>query len=106
MSASPTIRRLMWGVAVACAALALGGCRKKPQPDLVIVSPHNKKIEAEFEQAFRAWHKEKFGSDVKLEWRDVGGTTTTTKYLLNQYARSDSSGIDVYFSSSARTTSC
>ena len=66
------IRRLVVGGAVACAALGLVGCRKKPQPDLVIVSPHNKKIEAEFERGFRAWHKANFGSDVKLQWRDVG----------------------------------
>ena len=84
-------------VALAMLLSAAGGCKKKTPPDLVIVSPHNKKIEAEFEAAFRAWHKQKFGTDLKLEWRDIGGTTSVTRFLLEQYKRSPSSGIDLYF---------
>ncbi len=83
--------------AVALLVLVACGCKKKAPPDLVIVSPHNKKIEAEFEAAFRAWHKQQFGADVKIEWRDIGGTTDVTRFLLEQYKRAPSSGIDLYF---------
>ncbi len=100
MAASRPCRRAL-AAALVCLAAAAGGCRKKPPAGLVLVSPHNKKIQAEFERAFRAWHQAKHGTDVTLEWRDVGGTTTTTKFLLNQYARSDRSGIDLYFGGGA-----
>ncbi len=86
---------------LAVAAALAGGCKKKTQAGLVIVSPHNKKIEAEFEAAFRAWHQEQFGQDVKIEWRDIGGTTLVTRFLIEQYKRSDSSGIDLYFGGGA-----
>jgi len=101
MRANPATWR--WALAGALlAAAGMAGCKKKAPADLVLVSPHNKKIEAEFERAFRAWHRAQFaGADVKFEWRDVGGTTTTTKYLLNQYGRGDTSGIDLYFGGGA-----
>ena len=86
--------------AVALLVLVACGCKKKAPPDLVIVSPHNKKIEAEFEAAFRAWHKQQFGADVKIEWRDIGGTTDVTRFLLEQYKRAPSSEIDLYFGGS------
>jgi ABC-type Fe3+ transport system substrate-binding protein len=76
-----------------CAA----GCRKKARADLVVISPHNPNIQREFEQAFRAWHKAEHGSGVTFEWREVGGTTSITRFLINQYEGSDTSGIDVYF---------
>lgn len=97
-------RTIMSAAAVVLAAgvmLSLGGCRKKASADLVIVSPHSKEIESEFEQAFRAWHKEKYGSDVAVEWRDVGGTSQITQYLVNQYDRAVTSDIDVYFGGGA-----
>ncbi len=83
--------------ALAVAAAAGPGCKKKADADLVLVSPHNKKIEAEFEQAFQAWHQQAFGTAPKLEWRDIGGTTSITHALLELYKHSDASGIDLYF---------
>ena len=95
MPAASRARRCIWLLLLLPALAA--GCRKKTTPDLIIVSPHNKKIEAEFDRAFRLWHQRHFGWDVKIQWRDVGGTTSTTRFLLNQYRRADTSGIDVYF---------
>jgi len=83
--------------ALAAVALAAGGCKKKVEADLVLVSPHSKQIEAEFERDFRAWHKEKFGADVTVQWVDVGGSTACTQYLIRRYGRADTSGIDLYF---------
>ena len=95
--------RFRWAAALmlALVGLVLPGCKKKVKHDLVIVSPHDKQIEAEFDRAFRAWHKEKFGKSVRIDWRDVGGTTSVTRFLLNQYASADSSGIDLYFGGGA-----
>lgn len=86
---------------LAAALAASGGCRKKPQADLALLSPHNKNIEQEFETGFRAWHRQAYGRDVRLEWRDVGGTTSATQFLVNTHARGGSSGIDVYFGGGA-----
>ncbi len=80
-----------------CGAWGPCGCRKEPPPDLVIVSPHHNNAQAEFEHAFRAWHRGRFGADVKIEWRGMGGTSAITRTLVNLYARADSSGIDLYF---------
>jgi ABC-type Fe3+ transport system substrate-binding protein len=88
--------RVMMAALVGLAALA-GGCHKKPQADLVLVSPHPKTVQDEFERAFRNWHKAKYGSDVTLEWRDLGGGSNVTKNLINQYATSPTSGVDINF---------
>ncbi|KKM00878.1 hypothetical protein LCGC14_1800050, partial [marine sediment metagenome] len=96
--------RACWTVCLAAAVAltgGLGGCRKKVQADLVIASPHNRHIETEFARAFSDWHKQQFGKAVSIEYRDVGGTTSTTQFLINQYAGSDTSGIDLYFGGGA-----
>ena len=88
--------------AVAAAALAtLGGCRKRVAYDLVVITPHNERIEREFELAFSAWHKEKFGKEIRIQWLKPGGGSTATQQLINQYANADTSGIDICFGSGA-----
>jgi len=113
-----TARTVLLGLVAAglFALAAAGGCSKKAEeadeaaplpsappesPELVLVSPHNREIEEEFERAFRLWHQRNHGSDVRFDWRDVGGTTTCTDFLISQYARSESSGVDVYFGGGA-----
>ena len=104
-------------------ALATTGCRKKepgaasarraavdqrvqakwnkplaelPSVRLIAISPHNSNIKNEFEWAFSLYHAERFGSNVDIEWRDVGGGSgTILHYLRNVYTRSESSGIDI-----------
>jgi len=82
-------------------AFGSAGCKKKVSADLVIISPHNKKIQVEFERAFRNWHRRRFGADVKVQWRDLGGTSTIRRYLIAQYERASTSGIDVFFGGGA-----
>jgi len=68
----------------------------EPREKLVLVSPHNDNIEEEFGEAFRQWHKARYGSDVELVWRDVGGGgSKIVEYLTNVYERSDTSEIDI-----------
>ena len=55
-------------------------------PVLVIVTPHNEAIRYEFEHAFSKWHQQRYGKPVKIEWRVIGGTTETMRYLASEYA--------------------
>ena len=67
-----------------------------PSVRLIAISPHNSNIKNEFEWAFSLYHAERFGSNVDIEWRDVGGGSgTILHYLRNVYTRSESSGIDI-----------
>ncbi len=61
---------------------------RKDDPVLVIVSPHNEAIRYEFAVGFSKWHEAKFGKPVKIDWRNVGGTTEITRYLLAEFTNS------------------
>ncbi len=52
---------------------------------LVILTPHNEAIRQEFARAFSAWHQERFGVPVKVDWLAIGGTTEIARYLDAQY---------------------
>lgn len=65
---------------------------------LVIISPHNEAVRVEFASAFRAWHKEHYGYPVKIEWRNIGGTSEIMRYLDGEYkaaARANQAGIGI-----------
>jgi len=90
--------RLTKTLLLALAAIGLlVGCRKDDPVDLVIVSPHNSFVQKEFEQAFAQWHQAKYGQTPRLQWREIGGTWQITDYIKAQYAKSGSSGIDIFF---------
>ncbi len=77
------------------AGLSLAGCKREtPDADLVLTSPHDPQVQQEFERAFSAWHQEKFGQPVTLQWRDIGGTSQIVKYLQQ---RAGTSEIDLFF---------
>ncbi|MFW6154046.1 MAG: ABC transporter substrate-binding protein [Planctomycetota bacterium] len=78
-------------------AAVLGGCRRGEDVELIIVSPHARSVQDEFERAFIAWHRGRYGTPVRVEWRDIGGTTQITNYVKAQYEHSGSSGLDVFF---------
>lgn len=59
---------------------------KPGDPVLTIVSPHNEAIRFEFAQGFSKWHKEKYGKPVKIDWRNIGGTTEIGRYLASEYS--------------------
>ena len=54
---------------------------KPGDPQLVIISAHNEAIRYEFAQAFSRWHRERYGSPVKIDWRAIGGTSEIARYL-------------------------
>lgn len=54
-------------------------------PVLVVISPHNEAIRQEFGRAFSRWHMREYGTPVKVDWRNIGGTTEITRYLSGEY---------------------
>jgi ABC-type Fe3+ transport system substrate-binding protein len=52
---------------------------------LVIVTPHNQDIRREFGRAFAAWHREKYGTAVQLDFRTPGGTNDIQRMLETTY---------------------
>lgn len=71
-------------------------------PTLAIISPHNEAVRREFETAFRRWHAARFGKDVNIDWRNVGGTSEIVRYLDGEYeavrrAGRTGIGIDLFF---------
>lgn len=55
-------------------------------PVLVIVSPHSEATRHEFAVGFSKWHKEHFGRPVRIDWRNVGGTSEISRYLRSEYS--------------------
>ncbi len=64
------------------------GAWKASDPSLIIISPHNEAIRYEFGHAFSRWHQAKYGKPVKIDWRNIGGTTEISRYLQGEYATS------------------
>ena len=52
---------------------------------LIIISPHSDSIRTEFSRAFALHMKEKTGKPVRIDWRDLGGTSEITKYIDSSY---------------------
>lgn len=52
---------------------------------LVIVSPHNEAIRAEFARGFRAWYQQRTGKTARIDWRIPGGTSEIARYLQSQF---------------------
>lgn len=53
---------------------------------LIIISPHNESIQAEFTIGFVRHMKEKFDRDVYIDWRQPGGTTEIAMFLKSEFA--------------------
>lgn len=61
---------------------------REGDPVIVVVSPHNEAIRSEFAGAFSRWHQKRFGQPVKVDWRNIGGTTEISRYLASEYTTS------------------
>ncbi len=53
---------------------------------LVIITPHNQSIQAEFERAFIRYMKQERNRDVYIDWRTPGGTSEIARFLKSEYA--------------------
>lgn len=52
---------------------------------LVIITPHNEAIRSEFARAFGDHYRAKTGRSVRIDWRNVGGTSEIARYLQGEY---------------------
>ncbi len=52
---------------------------------LVVITPHNESIRAEFARGFRDWYQARTHKTVRIEWRVPGGTTEIARYLASEY---------------------
>lgn len=79
---------LLAPLALLAVPLALRESAERPSPDarpLVIITPHNEAIRAEFTRAFRAFAQRELGHDVALDWRTPGGMSDIGKLINEQY---------------------
>lgn len=65
---------------------------------LVLLSPHRKSVQDEFIPRFKEYYKQKFGTDVEVDWLDQGGTSNDVRFLKAKFAgNAKSAGIDVFW---------
>lgn len=58
---------------------------REGDPELVIITPMNEAIRHEYAQAFSRWHATKYGAPVKVDWRNIGGTSEIARYLTSEF---------------------
>ncbi|MCX6126501.1 MAG: extracellular solute-binding protein [Proteobacteria bacterium] len=78
--------------------LVISGTPALAVDKLVIISPHRKSIQNEYLPSFKAWYKQKFATDVDVDWIDQGGTNDDVKFIKSKFAANKASaGIDVFW---------
>ncbi len=79
---------------LALLAVLLGPIALRPRRDaapqageraLVLITPHNEAIRAEFGRAFSAYYEKKFGKRVHMDFRTPGGTSEIGRYVAAEY---------------------
>ncbi len=89
--------RCVVGVASFSFALLASGLQSA-EIHVVIVSPHNEAIRQEFTRGFNQWHQRRFGESASVEWRDVGGSADTLRFVQSEFAsKPEGIGIDIFF---------
>ncbi len=90
---------ILWSCLLAV-SLLLGACggedRSADTDTLVVLTPHNDAIQAEFARAFRAHYQATIGREVEIDWRPMG-SREMLELLRNSYARTEAPGYDVVF---------
>lgn len=65
---------------------------------VVIITPHNEAIRHEFGRAFSAWYQKEFSQPAEVEWRDMGGTSASLRFVQSEFAsKANGIGIDLFF---------
>ncbi len=63
-----------------------GGIKLDDAERLVIITPHNESIQAEFARAFTRHMEKKFNRQVFVDWRQPGGTSEIARFLRSEYS--------------------
>ncbi len=65
---------------------------------VVIITPHNEAIRQEFGRAFAAWHEREFRQPAVVEWREMGGTSASLRFVQSEFSSKPGGiGIDLFF---------
>jgi ABC-type Fe3+ transport system substrate-binding protein len=80
---------------IACLSV---GVHKTAVARVVIITPHIDAIRHEFANGFNQWHAEKFGEPAQVEWRVMGGTSDSLRFVLSEFSRKpEGIGLDIFF---------
>jgi len=92
------VTRLFILSALSIAIALFPGCKAKNY-DLVIMSPHQEKIQNEFTAAFQDWFKAKHGRVPAISLQDQGSGTGTQEQFISQrfVDHPEGIGIDLFF---------
>jgi hypothetical protein len=74
-------------------------CEESAQPVTVsILTPHTEEVRNEFSILFQNWYRKKFNKQVFLDWRNVGGSSDTLRFIRSEYAsKPEAIGLDILF---------
>ncbi len=65
---------------------------------VVIITPHNEAIRQEFGRGFAAWHEREFQQPAAVEWREMGGTSASLRFVQSEFAsKPEGIGMDLFF---------
>ncbi len=65
---------------------------------VVIISPHSRPIQTEFETAFLNWHRRTYREEATVEWQDRGGTSADERFIRNEFSVSPNGiGVDIFW---------
>jgi ABC-type Fe3+ transport system substrate-binding protein len=75
---------------------------RKADDRLVVITPHNESIRAEFGEAFAGWWRERTGRTIHIDWRTPGGTSEIRMVLDAGFKAAEETGnagigMDVFF---------
>lgn len=74
------------------------GCSRPPRKTIIIISPHWDGIKSEFSRAFADWHEKYYHERVAIDWRNIGGTSDSLKYVISRFqTETHGIGIDIFF---------
>lgn len=88
---------MLWSIAL----LLTCGYAAIPAAELarvVIITPHNEAIRQEFGRAFAAWHEREFNQPAIVEWREMGGTSASLRFVRSAFTQKPGGiGVDLFF---------
>lgn len=68
------------------------------QNQVIIITPHNEAIRVEFARGFNLWHRQRYGTEATIEWRDVGGSTDALRFVLSEFSKKpEGINLDCFF---------
>lgn len=79
-------------------ALLGAGAPLAAAPRVIIITPHVDAIREEFAPGFARWHQERHGEPAAVDWRFLGGTSDSLRFVRSEFSQKpDGIGIDCFF---------